>query len=364
MRKIQKPELIVDLVKLKQNIRKIINIANKNNVELKPHFKTHQSSYIGNIFKKYGINKIAVSSVSMARYFAKNGWQDITIAFPFNILEIDEINDKIFDNINIDLLIDNAYTLEYIGNKIKAKTGIFIEIDLGYNRSGIYYENYNEIQSMINYIDKSKISEFKGFLIHSGETYDMKGHSEINRQYLSSINKINLLKESIYSKDRYIVSFGDTPSISLVDDLTATDEIRPGNFVFYDLMQYKTQACRYDEIAVAVAAPIVSIQKERNEIVIYCGAVHLSKEFIELNGTNTYGLISKFDKDNYKWGSALQNTYLRKLSQEHGIIKSNTKVIDEIKIGDLLAVIPVHSCLTADTFSRYSDTDLKIIDKI
>ena len=40
----------------------------------------------------------------MAEYFAENGWNDITIAFPFNLLEIDKIN-ELAGKINLNILI-------------------------------------------------------------------------------------------------------------------------------------------------------------------------------------------------------------------------------------------------------------------
>ena len=50
------------------------------------HFKTHQSLDV-NVFLI--LQAIAtVSSVSMAKYFSDQ-WDDITIAFPINILEMD-----------------------------------------------------------------------------------------------------------------------------------------------------------------------------------------------------------------------------------------------------------------------------------
>ena len=58
----------------------------------RPHFKTHNSAFIGNWFRKLGIHSITVSSVSMAKFFSAYGWRDITIAFPVNPLEIGAIS--------------------------------------------------------------------------------------------------------------------------------------------------------------------------------------------------------------------------------------------------------------------------------
>ena len=38
--------------------------------------------------------------------------------------------------------------------------------------------------------------------------------------------------------------------------------------------------------------------------------------------------------------------FVRSLSQEHGIVHLPPEAMDRIKVGDLLMVLPVHSCLT------------------
>jgi len=100
-------------------------------------------------------------------------------------------------------------------------------------------------------------------------------------------------------KERYIHrfpeiinSYGDTPSCSLADELNDFDEIRPGNFVYYDLMQYQLGACTFDDIAVVVACPVVSVYPQRNELILYGGAVHLSNEHLaDNNGRKIYGYV-------------------------------------------------------------------------
>ena len=91
--KITEPTLILDKKRCLANIEKMANKAKRNNINFRPHFKTHQSAEIGSWFRNFDVTSITVSSVRMAKYFAANGWNDITIAFPVNILEIGQINE-------------------------------------------------------------------------------------------------------------------------------------------------------------------------------------------------------------------------------------------------------------------------------
>ncbi|MCD6346711.1 MAG: alanine racemase, partial [Bacteroidales bacterium] len=92
MLEISVPTLLIDEEKVKRNINRMLAKARDHACTLRPHFKTHQSVEIGEWFRDKGVEKITVSSFDMALKFASAGWNDITVAFPVNILEISKIN--------------------------------------------------------------------------------------------------------------------------------------------------------------------------------------------------------------------------------------------------------------------------------
>jgi len=354
---ITKPTLLLDLQKCKNNIRKMIEKAKKNNLIFRPHFKTHQSIEIGKIFKELGVDKITVSSVEMAEYFSDAGWNDITIAFPLNLLEIKDI-ESLAEKINLNILIsskNSAEKLLQITNKIM---NYFIEIDTGYHRSGILTEDISQIKKIITLLRMQH--NFKGFLTHSGHTYQANSLDEILTIHRDTIKKMNILKHKFKSEfPELITSIGDTPSCTMADNFGNIDEIRPGNFVFFDLMQYNLGVCKFEDIAVCVTCPVVDINAERNEIVIYGGSIHFSKEFIMQNGIKTFGQVVILNETD--WQKPTRASNLISLSQEHGIIRASNKLINEISIGDVVGIIPVHSCMTANLMGSYRTFDNQII---
>ena len=349
---ITKPTLILDKEKCLRNIEKMVSKAENNNLTLRPHFKTHQSLIIGDWFKMFGINSITVSSIIMAKYFAENGWNDITVAFPVNIREIAEIN-KLAQKIKLNILITSDTIIPFLNDNLKSPVGVFIKIDTGYHRAGIAIEETEAIDNLINKIELSTVLSFKGFLTHDGHTYHAKSVEEINDIHNLTINKFSKLKKRYINKYKNLItSIGDTPACSISNNFTDIDEIRPGNFVFYDFMQANLGSCSTNEIAVALACPVVDINAKRNEIVIYGGGVHLSKEFIiDLNNNKNFGLIVEFS--NNGWSEPVNDTYVYSLSQEHGIIKTTDNFLRKIKIGDIVGILPVHSCLTANLMKSY-----------
>jgi len=159
-----------------------------------------------------------------------------------------------------------------------------------------------------------------------------------------------------------LVSLGDSPTCSVAEDFTGVDEIRPGNFVFYDLTQNKIGSNPLTQIAVAMACPIVAIHKDRSEIVIYGGGVHFSKDRLEdVEGTIFGRVVEKIENG---WGNVIPNMYVNSLSQEHGVITVPTSEIENYTIGDHLLILPVHSCMTANLMKSYVTTDGRKIKKL
>lgn len=353
--KITKPTLILDEKKCKDNIKNMISRANQFNCNLRPHFKTHQSIVVGNWFRELGITQCAVSSLEMAKYFSKAGWDDITVAFPLNILEQDTVND-LAAKINLNLCVESLETVKALNIFLKHPVGIFLKIDAGYHRTGLDAENYAEIEAILEELKSNHLITIKGFLQHAGHTYGAKGKAEIDEIHAYTTEKMIKLKDYFLKKyPDVIISNGDTPTCSVSENFEHIEEMRPGNFVFYDVMQAEIGSCQYDDIAVAMACPAVAKHADRNEVIIYGGAVHFSKDRIEKDGKTIYGLIAE-EKEN-GWGNPISGWYVKKLSQEHGTIHVPDEAFDQIKIGDLLYILPIHSCLTGNLMRKYYTLD-------
>ena len=358
---ITEPTLLLDKQKCLLNIRWMKQKADKNNVQFRPHFKTHQSVEIGEWFRQEGVLYISVSSLKMARYFAESGWDDITLAFPVNIREASQLN-ELAGKIKLNLLFIHEETVEFLDQHLVGQVGGFIKVDTGYHRSGIPATDKKQIEKLYRSIKNSRHIQFKGLLVHTGQNYHAVSKTEIVSNYCNTLEQLHELTDTCCDEQKQIIiSVGDTPSCSIVDDLSDVDEIRPGNFVFYDLMQYKLGSCPPDQIAVVMVCPVVSVQKERNEVVIWGGAIHFSKEFIlRENNVTSYGQVVELNKEGWRWTG--NDEFLISVSQEHGIVKLLPEKIASIKPGDLLGIIPVHSCLTANLMKGYLTLDNKMID--
>ena len=354
MKQIVEPTLLVDKAKCLHNIEEMSNKARKSSTILRPHFKTHHSAEIANWFRVYGVNSCTVSSPSMATYFAKNGWKDITIAFPFNPLASEQIS-KLASDIQLNILIESEESLRLANKELTQSVGFFIKIDVGTRRTGILPTNQKLIEKLIT--GTSKKIQFKGFLAHAGHTYSCKKLKEIHEIFIHSSKILVNLRQNFGG----MISYGDTPSCSIAKDFSGFDEIRPGNFIFYDWMQYNFGVCTKDNIGVCLAAPVVAIHSERNELILYAGAVHLSKDYILEENKPCFGKVVFFSSQG--WQTTIIGN-VRSLSQEHAIVEMSETYLKSIKIGQLLGVLPVHSCLTTDLQGHYIEVGGAKINKI
>lgn len=356
---IRVPTLFLDPVRCKKNIAKMAAKARRNNVAFRPHVKTHQSLSVARWLKEEGVAKITVSSLKMAAYFAQE-WDDITVAFPTNILEIETIN-TLAPKIQLNLCVENIEVLEFLKNHLKAPVGIFLKMDIGYNRTGIAVDHFSLIDQLLSQMDQTPMLQFKGFLGHAGHSYQCRSKEAIETVHQTSKEKFLILKS--HYQEQYpelTLSYGDTPSCSVTEDFTGIDEIRPGNFIFYDLTQNIIGSNELDEIAVAMACPVVAKHPDRNEIVIYGGGVHLSKDRIEDPETGViFGRIA--EKKGSGWGACIPNMHLKSLSQEHGIVSVPKETMRDYAIGELLWVLPVHSCMAADLMKEFHTPDGAIL---
>ncbi len=350
------PTLLLNAERCQANIAQMGERANRNGICFRPHFKTIQSARIGEWFRPFGVVGITVSSVAMASYFASHGWKDILIAFPANLRQIKDLN-ELAKTIHLGLLAESSEVIEYLAKHLASDVDIWIKVDVGAHRTGIPVEDTRALLSLANSIVSHKNLHLRGLLTHAGHTYQARSAEQVKKIYKTCVEKMTAARQAL--KDGglplFEISWGDTPSCSLVDDLSAVDEIRPGNFALYDATQLAIGSCKVDNIAAAVACPVVAKHPERGQVIIFGGAIHLSKEYLEDGGRKHYGLVAlPADKG---WSVPIPAAYVASLSQEHGVVTLPLDALEKVNVGDLLIILPVHSCLVVNQFTQYLSLD-------
>ena len=358
---IVKPTLLLNEGTARQNIRRMAEKARAAHIHFRPHFKTHQSAEIGEWFCQEGVSAITVSSVDMALYFAEHGWKDITIAFPVNPRQAHTLA-ELAGKVQLGLLVENIEALNRVAKEMPAAVDIWLKVDAGLHRTGLPWDQPEAAFEVAQAVQSTAGMRLKGLLTHAGFTYTAHGAEEVCQMYAESVQRMTHLQHALaaHGAGRLQISVGDTPGCSLCADLGAVDEIRPGNFVFYDAEQIDIGSCGWQDIAVALACPVVALHPERREAVIYGGAVHLSKDFWVADQHPAYGLICLPEGNG--WSAPLPEAYVSSLSQEHGVLRMKADDLSHLNVGDLVCILPAHSCLTVTLMKRYLTLDGRTID--
>jgi D-serine deaminase-like pyridoxal phosphate-dependent protein len=349
---IRRPTVVVDRQRALANIERVVLKASAGGVRLRPHFKTHRSVQVGRWFRDFGIDAITVSSVSMARHFAADGWSDITVAFPLNVRELDEV-EELAGSVRLGVVVDSAEALHALASGCGAGAGVWVKVDAGGGRAGVPWEEPGRAAALALAVSRSGRLRFEGILSHDGHTYAERSPEGVRRASAESHARMVLVRDAVLSSglERCLVSTGDTPSASVCDAFDGADEIRPGNFVFNDLTQVAVGSCARRDIAVAVACPVVGVQRQRGRIVLYGGSVHLSKERLDGVSGPSYGEALE------RWPGNGEGARVVSVSQEHGLVEADVEVLERTSVGDLLYVLPVHSCQTCSLHRGYVTLD-------
>lgn len=344
MFQITTPTLLLDEKKCKANICKMVTKAKKHQVQLIPHFKTHQSAGVGEWFREEGVKAITVTSVKMAEYFAGHGWEDITIAFPVNVLEIEKIK-ELSARVDLKIFVNSEETAAILCEHLNKPLKFYIEVDAGDGRSGVDVEDFDKINNILQ--KRSANLHFIGFYTHPGHTYAAASEDEVVEIATEVQEKLRTLKSHFREEFPEVrIALGDTPSCSIAEDFTGIDSIHPGNFVYYDLVQESLGANTFQEIAICLAVPVVAVHPERKEVIVHSGWTHQGKDsLMDAAGKTHYGLVVHLEENG--WSTPIPEARVTKLSQEHGVLSLPDEVMEKVKVGDVLGILPVHACATA-----------------
>ncbi len=348
------PSLLLDISRVGRNAERMSDVARRNKVRLRPHIKTHKCVEVARIQTAGHDGAITVSTLAEARAFSKHGFDDITYAVPVERGKFAEAIEILKTGVKLNLLTDDAETvkaLDAAAGEAGVEFDVFVKIDCGTHRVGVEPHTSEAIE-IPRAISDAKNLNFAGILTHAGHSYDVKGRDAILEVARHERDSMVELAERLRGMSIEVptVSIGSTPTMSLVDHLDGIDEIRPGNYIFYDNYQATLGSCSFEDTALTVLAAVIHRDLSKRKLVIDAGGIALSKDRgpFGLDPGCGYGRV--LDMDGNETGLRVTG-----LSQEHGeIVSDNVSMIKRFHIGDRVRVLANHSCLTAAQHSHYN----------
>ncbi len=353
--KVKTPALLLDLARVRRNAERMSERARRMFVRLRPHIKTHKCIEVARMQTAGHDGAITVSTLAEARAFARHGFSDITYAVPIERGKFaDAIEISQLGGIKLNLLTDDADTvrdLDKAAGQGGVKLDVFLKIDCGTHRVGVEPGRPEAVEIPWLISDSANL-RFAGILTHAGHSYDVRSREAILEVARHERDVMVEHAERLRGEGIEVptVSVGSTPTMSTVDHLDGVDEIRPGNYIFFDAFQATLGSCGFEDTALTVLASVIHRDPVRRRLVVDAGAIALSKDRgpVGLDPGCGYGRV--LDIDGNETGMRVTG-----LSQEHGEIDASADAMfDWFKVGDRVRILANHSCLTAAQHSHYN----------
>ncbi|HEX8163388.1 MAG TPA: alanine racemase [Pyrinomonadaceae bacterium] len=351
------PALVLDLARARQNAARVASVALRSGVALRPHVKTHKCAEVARLQTEGFSGAITVSTLAEASWFAARGFADITYAVPVEpgkfarAIELARACERlalITDDPEIPALLDAA------ARSAGVTLPLFLKVDCGYHRCGVE-PHAPEASEIPRRIASSKNLRFAGILTHAGHSYHCANQEEVlalaRHERDLMVGFAGRLRGD--GVDVPTISIGSTPTVTAIDHLEGVDEIRPGNYIFFDAFQATLGSCRFADCALSVLAAVVHRDRARRKVVVDAGAIALSKDrgAVELDPRCGYGHVLDAE------GNEL-NLRVGAVSQEHGQIEvEDEATFERLRVGARVRVVANHSCLTAAQHPHYNVLD-------
>ncbi len=344
LRYIPTPALLINETVLRNNLSAMQELANKSNVCLRPHTKTHRTPEIARMQLEYGSHGITVATTGEAECMHAAGIQDIFIA--------NEIADeeKLFRlqrliALGCDLKIgvdhpDHVELAQSVFYDSKNLLKVLIEIDVGDGRAGV--QDFQTALSLVNNIKRMKNLEFSGIFSHEGQSYGAATVEECrrlsNESHLKTVEIANKLRTS--GVDVKTVSVGSTPSIMTTPVLKGVTEIRPGTYPLMDASQAAV-INSYDSCAATVLATVIS-KPVKGRVVLNAGAKALTGQIVRngITKNNGFGYLKDY------------NVWVNSFFDEHAVVIDD-EFYSKINIGDKVEIIPNHICPAVNLYDYF-----------
>ncbi|KNH16406.1 alanine racemase [Arthrobacter sp. ZBG10] len=253
---IDTPDILVDVDILDRNIARMAASVRSRGLALRPHAKTHKIPEIAARQIAAGAAGLTVATVGEAEVFAAGGVDNLFIAYPLwaSAGKAERLR-LLAEKATVTVGVDSAAGATRLGTALGAAAGtvsVLVEIDSGHHRSGTLPQEAAAVAQAA----AAAGLQVAGVFTFPGHSYapGMPAAAAAQEQSALAAAAATLAAAGF---DAATLSGGSTPTALLTDGSVAT-EVRPGVYVFGDAQQLELDRCALTDIALTVAATVVS----------------------------------------------------------------------------------------------------------
>jgi D-serine deaminase-like pyridoxal phosphate-dependent protein len=331
------PIVLADV--MQRNIDRMQAFAAERGLDVRPHVKTHKCIEVGRRQVEAGAVGITAGNVGEAEVFAGAGFDDIFLAYPvWPAGTKGERIRELAQTARLRVGVDNAAAIEALADAMgeePERLQVVVEVDCGARRSGAPPEAAGDL---------ALIARKRGLVPVGVYTYPGHGSAGPGSREAAAQDQEAALTAAVRSLDGVgisaeVVSAGSTPTYAFATGSVIT-EIRPGEYVFCDLNNTRLGACEEDQVALFVAATVVS-DWVPEQVILDVGTKAMGREG---NPEIGYG------------GLAGRKAVLAKLNEYHGFVAVPGGE-SRPSVGTVVPVVPNHVCPVVASFEELLVTD-------
>jgi len=327
------PSVLIDLDVLAANILRMQQLADRQQVRLRPHAKTHKSAAIANRQLAAGAVGVTCSSVSEAQSLRAAGISDITLAYPIVGRQKLRGLSLLVSSGPTTLVTDSDFVTggyAEVAEQNGRPIDVLVEVDTGMHRVGV---DPSAVVSAARFVAAHPALRFAGILTHAGHAHDTADRDGLAAVARAEGALMGALRSDLEAAGLPVgvVSAGSTltaPFLSADDGIT---EIRPGTYVYNDLRTLACGACSSDSLAATMLTTVVSSRDRR----------------VTIDAGNKTLTPTRDDRFGLGHPVAHPEVAFTRLSEEHGVLDwSDGSPVPEV--GHRLEVLPIHICAWID----------------
>ncbi|MFT4110434.1 alanine racemase [Propionicimonas sp.] len=244
------PYLRLDEAILDRNIAAMADTAAARQVSLRPHAKTHKCPQIAERQLRAGATGLTVATIGEAEAFAGAGFDDLFIAYP---LWVDaDAADRLRALGERARLSVGCDSVEAAANLAGLPVEVMVEVDSGHHRTGVPPESAGELAARAAGLGLV----VRGAFTFPGHSYAPDGTGRAATDEAGALAAAGRTMAA-HGVPAQVLSGGSTPSAGFVEPGVLT-ELRPGVYVFGDAQQVELGTIGFGDVALTVAATVVS----------------------------------------------------------------------------------------------------------
>ena len=332
------PAALVDVDRMRANLRRAADYCRAHGLHWRPHAKTHKSPALAAEQVRAGAVGVTVATVREAEVMAE-AVDDVLVAYPpIGPAKLARLM-ALPERVRLTVGLDSDEALRGLAEAARAAgrtVGVLVEVDAGMGRVGVASPP-DAVRLARAAADAEGIT-YRGMMFYPGHVRaHVRAQDEAIRALSARVSGfVDALADAGLAPD--VVSGGSTPTFWRSHEVAGLTEVRPGTSIFNDRTTAEIGACGWDECAYSVLATVVSVAVP-GQAVVDAGAKALAKEEIRAEAGGYGALLDRPD------------VVVASVSEEHGILDlSRTEW--RPRIGERVRVVPNHVCVSVNLHER------------